>query len=556
MGCLGQPVREYRQMAKKRSTATDKGGAARDPGVAHKNLDSARATPVVGGLDPSDLANIELVFGFVGPTGIDLNKVGDVLRAQLRAVQYEVEEVRLSELITTYLGKSDHFPNEYERIRTLMDRGTWLREESMQPDIVARLGIAAIREARQQRTGDVRKPAKRVAYFVRSFKRQEEVDLFRQVYGKAFTLISVYASRSWRLQFLKRLLGPSLGARRAKAEECATELIGRDYEEEGRKLGQRVGKTFPLADYFVTSESRPDLERQLKRLVQLTFGNPYVSPTREEQAMFFAKAAALRSLDLSRQVGAAIVSDEGEILATGCNEVPRFGGGLYWADDDDRMRDFERGSDSNVDIKREIVEDAFDRMKRQAGLLGKEAQRMSSSDLADGALFADGAYLRDAQLFDVIEFGRAVHAEMAAISHAARVGVRLQGARLFCTTFPCHLCARHIVAAGIRDVVFIEPYEKSRTSELYSDSISVEPVEPSPSRANFRAFVGVAPRRYMEFFESFGARKTVDGKIKSVDELAATPRIRRLVFTYTFAEAFVVDETEPPPSPSRVGSIS
>jgi cytidine deaminase len=506
-------------------------------------------------IDASDPANVELVFGFVGPTGIDLNKVCDALKSQLRAVQYEVSDVRLSEKITTYLGKTHEFPNEYERIKTLMDRGTWLREESQQPDIVARLGIAAVREARQNETRNVQKPAPRRAYFVRSFKRPEEVDIFRQVYGKAFTLISVYASRSWRLQFLRKLLAPSLGAARAKAEELATELIGRDYEEEERKLGQRVGKTFPLADYFVTSESKPELEQQLKRLVQLTFGNPYISPTRDEQAMFFAKASALRSLDLSRQVGAAIVSAEGEILSTGCNEVPRFGGGLYWADDEDRMRDFERGSDSNVDIKREIVEDAFNRMQRKPGLLGAAARNRTSADLAREALFAEGAYLRDAQLFDVIEFGRAVHAEMAAISQAARSGIRLQDARLFCTTFPCHICARHIVATGIREVVFIEPYEKSRTAELYGDSISVEPAEPSPRRANFRAFVGVAPRRYMDFFESFVARKTVDGKIKNVDELAATPRIKRLVFTYTFAEAFVVNETSPPPSASRARSI-
>jgi len=51
-------------------------------------------------------------------------------------------------------------------------------------------------------------------------------------------------------------------------------------------------------------------------------------------------------------------------------------------------------------------------------------------------------------------------------------------------------------------------------------------------------------------------RKSPDGKIKNVDEIAATPRIRRLVFTYTFAEAFVVGETSPPPSPTRVRSIA
>ena len=541
-------------MAKRQTAETATGRSGSSPATKRSRRPSGDVTRSAGGLVATDPANIELVFGFVGPTGIDLDKVCEALRSQLRAMQYEVIEIRLSELITEYLGKSHKFPNGYERIKTLMERGTRLREETGQADIVARLGIAAVRESRLQKTGDVYKPATRVAYFARSFKRPEEVDLFRQVYGKAFTLISVYASRSWRLQFLKKVLAPSLGVNRSRSEEYAVELIARDHDEEGRKLGQRVGKTFPLADYFVTSESRPDLERQLKRLVQLTFGNPYVSPTRDEQAMFFAKAAALRSLDLSRQVGAAIVSPDGEVISTGCNEVPRFGGGLYWGEDEVRMRDFERGSDSNVDVKREIVEDAFNRMQRKR-LLSRAAQSKTSANLAEEALFTDGAYLRDAQLFDVIEFGRAVHAEMAAITQAARLGVRLQDARLFCTTFPCHICARHIVAAGIRDVVFIEPYEKSRTSELYSDSISVEPPEPSPSRANFHAFVGVAPRRYMDFFESHAARKSADGKIKNIDEIAATPRIRRLVFTYTFAEAFVVDETSPPPSSTRARSI-
>lgn len=508
------------------------------------------------GIDAADPANLELVFGFVGPTGIDLDKVCDALRSQLKAVQYEVIEIRLSELITEFLRKSDRFLNGYERIKTLQERGTRLREVTEQADIVARLAIAAIRAARLQRTKDVYKPAERVAYLIRSFKRTEEVDLFRQVYGKAFTLISVYASRTSRLQFLKRVLAPSLGKDKGRAEEYAIELVTRDHDEEGRKLGQRVGKTFPLADYFVTSESRPALERQLKRLVQLTFGNPYISPSRDEQAMFFAKAAALRSLDLSRQVGAAIVTPDGDIVSTGCNEVPKFGGGLYWGEDEVRVRDYERGSDSNVDIKREIVEDAFDRLQRTKNMLSRDAQRKSSVELADAALFGSEPFLRDGQLFDVIEFGRAVHAEMAAIAHAARVGVRLQDTRLFCTTFPCHICARHIVAAGIRDVVFIEPYEKSRTAELYSDSISVEPSEPSPNRANFIAFVGVAPRRYLDFFESVDTRKTNEGKIKNVDEIAATPRIKRLVFTYTLTEVFVVKETAPQPSIHRVRSIA
>jgi cytidine deaminase len=402
--------------------------------------------------------------------------------------------------------------------------------------------VAAIRDARRKITGAEHKTADRVAYIIRSFKRPEEVSLFRQVYGKAFTLISVYAPRTWRLNFLRRAITPSLGRRKSDAEKLAVELINRDYDEEERELGQKVGKTFPLADYFVTSESRPELDKQLKRLVQLTFGHPYISPTSAEQAMFFAKAAAMRSLDLSRQVGAAVISDDGELLTTGCNEVPKFGGGLYWADNNPD-RDYERGCDSNVDIKRAIVEDAFERLRREK-LLKVPASR-TSSELANEALFSSAGVFKDSLLFDVIEFGRAVHAEMAAISQAARLGISLQGGTLYCTTFPCHICSRHIVASGIKNVIFVEPYEKSRTAELYRDSISIEPAEPSANRVNFHSFVGVAPRRYADFFEATGTRKTLEGKIRSVEDHDAAPRLKRLILTYIFTEAFVIKEMPP-----------
>lgn len=512
-------------------------------------------SPPVEGLAVSDFSSedsecIELVFGFVGPTGIDLDKVCEALRCQLRAMQYEAVEIRLSDLISVYMSEPAKFANSFERISTLMDRGTRLREATNQADIVARLAMAAVRDQRVKRSGEWKKPARKIAYLVRSFKRPEEVELFRQVYGKAFNLISVYASRSSRTAFLKKIIGQSLVKNKGSAEELAISLINRDHNEEGKKLGQRVGKTFPLADLFVTSDSRPELEGTLKRFVSLLFGNPYISPTRDEQAMYFAKAAALRSLDLSRQVGAAVVSADGDLLSTGCNEVPKFGGGLYWGEDQHVHRDFERGSDANVAIKREIIEDSFDRMKSRKGLLAKASENELSSKLADDALFNDGAYLKDSQLFDVIEFGRAVHAEMDAITQAARLGVSLKGSRLFCTTFPCHICARHIVSSGITDVVFVEPYEKSRASELFGDSISVEPDEHSTNKVNFRAFVGVAPRRYSDVFEVQASRKNDKGKIRNPDSFVS-PRIKRTVFTYVIAEALAVAEAAKPPTPTR-----
>lgn len=486
---------------------------------------------------------IELVFGLVGPTGVDLGKVYESLKVQLKTVNYEAVVIRLSELITPYMeGKAENFANEYERIKTLMENGTSLREKTNQRDIVGRLGIASIRANRKSKTGDENHPIRRAAYIVSSFKRPEEVELFRQIYGKAFTLISVYAPRHSRVQDLARRLRSSTPKGGRTSEELAVELVTRDAEEEDRKLGQKVGKTFPLADYFVTAESKSDLDGHLLRLVRLTFGDPYISPSRDEQGMFFAQAAALRSLDLSRQVGAAIVDDDGAILSTGCNDVPKFGGGLYWGEDASRMRDFELGHDSNVLIKTEMLEDVFDRLKKQ-GWLSSDIHTQTNKQLADESLLGDKAFFKNSLLFDVIEFGRAVHAEASAISEAARRGVSVKRGRLFCTTFPCHICARHIVASGISEVIFIEPYEKSRTGELYFDSVSVEPQEPSSTKANFQAFVGVAPRRYMDSFQMTQDRKTPTGKIFDMDEIADGPRIKRIVLTYLLIEAIVIRDT-------------
>lgn len=518
-------------MAKKKKT-TKRSGSSK--GAPQNSMAPASPQPAEG---------IELVFGLVGPTGVDLTTVCNALRLQLKAVGYESIVVSLSELIPKYDKTASFNPeNEYERIRQLMEAGSKLRERTQQPDIVARLGVAKIRSTRVDRNSDPLDPLPRTAYIVRSFKRPEEVQLYRDVYGKAFTLISVYSPRAARVRHMTRKFS-AVDVGRGNPEELAIQLINRDYAEEGgKKFGQSVGDTFPLADYFLTTESKATVEDNVRRLIRLTFGDPYISPTRDEQGMFFAQASALRSLDLSRQVGAAIVSKDGDLLSTGCNEVPKFGGGLYWGEDPSCVRDVELGHDSNAMVKREIVEDVFSRL-RKAGWLSKSAKSKSDSKLTDESLFLGNAFIRDSKIFDVIEFGRAVHAEMAAITQAARNGISLAGKRLFCTTFPCHICARHIVSSGISEVLFIEPYEKSRVRDLYEDSISVESPEFSSKNANFRAFSGVAPRRYMEFFQMASARKDKEGRILESDEIAKNPRIKRFVLTYLVLEDIIISET-------------
>lgn len=531
-------------VTKKKATKT--AGPRRAPVARVAPAASDPSTAAVSSIPLFSAANspIELVFGLVGPTGVDLRAVASVLESQLKAVNYEARHVSLSDLILKNAGLSDKKLDEYQRIDRLIKEGNDLCRQTEEKDIIGRLGLSAIRAHRYGISGDRNVPhqSARVAYIVKSFKRQEEVELYRNTYGKAFTLISVYGSRASRIQALSKRFQNCVSAAQKDdpkgartPEELAIRLIDRDYREEEEDFGQRVGKTFPLADFFLSDGPRLELERQLARLVRLTLGDPYISPTRDEQGMFFAYAAALRSLDLSRQVGAAVVTVNGEILSTGCNEVPKFGGGLYWAEDAEARRDFELGYDANVKIKVEIVEDTI-RTLREKGWLAQKIKDSSDEKLAEGMLFGSDNFFIDSKLFDVIEFGRAVHAEMDAISQAARMGIPLQNSRLFCTTFPCHLCARHIVAAGIRDVIFIEPYEKSKTSELYSDSISVEPHELAAKRANFKSFVGVAPRRYIDMFQMTSKRKKSDGSIVDLDAEELRPKFKRFVYAYIAAE--------------------
>ena len=63
-----------------------------------------------------------------------------------------------------------------------------------------------------------------------------------------------------------------------------------------------------------------------------------------------------------------------------------------------------------------------------------------------------------------------VHAEQNAIVNAARLGVSLDGATLYCTHQPCVICAKLIVNAGIKRVVYKEGYPDEFAVELLHEA--------------------------------------------------------------------------------------
>ncbi len=74
----------------------------------------------------------------------------------------------------------------------------------------------------------------------------------------------------------------------------------------------------------------------------------------------------------------------------------------------------------------------------------------------------------------------AIHAEQNAILQAAKLGISVDGATLYCTHQPCSVCAKMIVNAGIRRVVYQQPYPDSFTKEIFGETnVAMERFEDS-----------------------------------------------------------------------------
>jgi deoxycytidylate deaminase len=473
---------------------------------------------------PTEPIYTELVFGLVAPVGTHLDRIEPYFERGLAAFGYAVNKVRLSDLARNFKIEDHDLPapgvgREYDRLTALMSHGDALRERSGKGEFLALAAAQRINESR----GDTRdSPRLKTAHVLRSLKHPEEVLQLRRIYGIGFFLIGVTVDQAERRRFLKDEKNCS--------DDEIDKLLKRDEHEEGRRLGQRTRDTFHLADAFVPLDD----EKQLKRFLNLVFGSPFETPTSDEQAMFTAFTASLRSADLSRQVGAAIVSSRGDIVAVGANDVPKAGGGQYWPGEGD-ARDHVKGEDSNEIQREKILDDVLMRLLPAARHDGGVEPTQSEW------LAAARPLLNSSLLMDITEYGRAVHAEMEALLACGRSGVGAAGGTLFSTTFPCHNCAKHIVASGLQRVVYVEPYPKSQALELFPDSIRGE-AHTGPAtkehRVIFEPFVGVGPRRYYDLFSmslSSGyavKRKGASGKKIAWDAKAAYPRVPLLPSTY------------------------
>ncbi len=68
------------------------------------------------------------------------------------------------------------------------------------------------------------------------------------------------------------------------------------------------------------------------------------------------------------------------------------------------------------------------------------------------------------------ELCRGLHAEQNAIIQAAKHGTNIDGATLYSTTMPCIICAKMIINAGIRRIVYEQGYADQLSREMIEES--------------------------------------------------------------------------------------
>jgi deoxycytidylate deaminase len=249
--------------------------------------------------------------------------------------------------------------------------------------------------------------------------------------------------------------------------------------------------------------------------------------------MYEAAAAAAQSASMSRQVGASIVSAQGELIAVGRNDVPRRGGGLYVEDDQSTWDE----------TKRAIVDNDHRCFKWGGGICHNETKRRSIIAKIAKRIYDAGVLKKDKTISNIIdllagtevddltEFSRSIHAEMDAILSVAREGRHsLVGATLYTSTYPCHNCARHIVAAGIGRVIYIEPYKKSLAIILHADSITEDPTD--LTRVVFSQYDGLAAAKLSPTIPTRAGKEEGWGRNPSLARCCGTGSNRAPLFAH------------------------
>jgi dCMP deaminase len=68
------------------------------------------------------------------------------------------------------------------------------------------------------------------------------------------------------------------------------------------------------------------------------------------------------------------------------------------------------------------------------------------------------------------ELCRGLHAEQNVIIQAALHGISIQGATVYCTDYPCSLCIKMLINAGVTEIVYFGDYPDELALEITKEA--------------------------------------------------------------------------------------
>ncbi|MBA7507840.1 hypothetical protein ES706_06569 [subsurface metagenome] len=344
--------------------------------------------------------------------------------------------------------------------RVLQDEGNKLRQA----------GSGAIaREIYKQ----IKANAHKEDIVIDSIRNPAEVEYFNAAFTGRFFLLALDASSA--VRWLRKQSDYENDEPQFKQDDM------RDKGDDEPPYGQHTEACVYLADVVINNENqialRQDWDRffyNIKDNIKLMKDPEYRQPTYKELYMHIAYAVSLKSSCNKRQVGAVIVSDgmpESYVLATGCNNVP-VGAPICT----------ELGGRSNP---RFCAKDSYElqTLKTMKYCPGCRTElNVTSVEVVPYRCpnpKCNARLPRDFTPGKLLDLCRAVHAEEAAILQAVKLGSSsLNGATLYTTTFPCLLCCKSIINAGIKKIFYREPYPMDESVKmLQNGGVTLEKYE-------------------------------------------------------------------------------